>query len=333
VTTGVAANAMSIWIDGESFDLGGRITDGGVNGKYGNFVIGAGHDSLGKSASGSGGSTYKGFLQSEIDDLRIYDRALSQAEVSALYRLEMPISAIYGQKYHDLDGDGLRDAGEPGLSGWTIYLDANGNGLLDPGEVNATTRSDDPATSEVDESGDYSFVDLPEGTYEVTEMPQSGWFQESPKSPGFRDEMAITTYATHELVSADLNGDGVADLVGVDRTNDLMRVILGDGNGSFATPVSYAVENFPEFLDLGDLDGDGDVDVAVSNAYGGSMSVFLNTGNGTFPAATQYTLSHHLQDVELTDLDGDGDLDAVAVARGNDSGGRGDDRVWLLTND
>jgi hypothetical protein len=35
VTTGVAANAMSIWIDGESFDLGGRITDGGVNGKLG----------------------------------------------------------------------------------------------------------------------------------------------------------------------------------------------------------------------------------------------------------------------------------------------------------
>src|SRR4029078_2835220 len=41
-----------------------------------------------------------------------------------------------GVKFNDLDGDGVKDAGEPGLAGWTInaYVDANGNGTRDTGE-------------------------------------------------------------------------------------------------------------------------------------------------------------------------------------------------------
>lgn len=38
---------------------------------------------------------------------------------------------IRGQKWHDLNGNGVKDPGEPGLEGWTIYLDANGNGEFD----------------------------------------------------------------------------------------------------------------------------------------------------------------------------------------------------------
>ena len=33
-------------------------------------------------------------------------------------------------KFHDLNADGVKDAGEPGLAGWTIYLvgtDGTGN--------------------------------------------------------------------------------------------------------------------------------------------------------------------------------------------------------------
>jgi hypothetical protein len=32
-----------------------------------------------------------------------------------------------------LDGDGIWDTGEPGLPGWTIFLDQNNNGVLDVG--------------------------------------------------------------------------------------------------------------------------------------------------------------------------------------------------------
>ncbi|MEX2316830.1 MAG: choice-of-anchor Q domain-containing protein [Pirellulales bacterium] len=44
---------------------------------------------------------------------------------------EVQPGIIRGQKWNDLDGDGQKDPDEPGLPGWTIYLDANGNSLFD----------------------------------------------------------------------------------------------------------------------------------------------------------------------------------------------------------
>src|SRR5829696_6630308 len=39
-----------------------------------------------------------------------------------------------GTKFNDLDADGKRDTGEPGLAGWRIWADYNDNGVLDSGE-------------------------------------------------------------------------------------------------------------------------------------------------------------------------------------------------------
>ncbi len=40
-------------------------------------------------------------------------------------------NALYGQQFNDLDNDGVKDAGEPGAAGWTVYLDRNNNGSFD----------------------------------------------------------------------------------------------------------------------------------------------------------------------------------------------------------
>jgi hypothetical protein len=55
-------------------------------------------------------------------------------------------STIQGVVFEDLDGDGVRQAGEPGLQGWTLFLDANLNSVLDAGETSTLT----------DENGAYS---------------------------------------------------------------------------------------------------------------------------------------------------------------------------------
>ena len=47
---------------------------------------------------------------------------------------------------------------EPGMAGVTIYLDTNGNGVLDAGEPSTVTMADDLATSDVDETGWYAFT-------------------------------------------------------------------------------------------------------------------------------------------------------------------------------
>jgi subtilisin-like proprotein convertase family protein len=42
-------------------------------------------------------------------------------------------ASIAGYTWHDQNGDGVKDAGEPGLPGWNVYFDGNGNGVFDSG--------------------------------------------------------------------------------------------------------------------------------------------------------------------------------------------------------
>lgn len=86
--------------------------------------------------------------------------------------------SIAGTVWDDADGDGIRDAGEAGLAGRTVFLDANGNGVpdLDGGEATATTGAD----------GSYSFADLAFGTYTVAQLVPDHWQQTAPLSePGY----------------------------------------------------------------------------------------------------------------------------------------------------
>ena len=62
--------------------------------------------------------------------------------------------------------------GESGISNWTIYLDANDNGIRDVGERFTKT----------DQDGNYAFTGLPPGNYTVREEQKPGWFQTFPAS-------------------------------------------------------------------------------------------------------------------------------------------------------
>ena len=69
------------------------------------------------------------------------------------------------RKYHDLNGNGIPNDGEPGLSGWTIFSDANSNSTLDDGETFTVT---------VD--GGFGSLPLAWGDdYSICEVLQSGW--------------------------------------------------------------------------------------------------------------------------------------------------------------
>lgn len=69
---------------------------------------------------------------------------------------------ISGKKFNDLDGNGAKDAGEPGLSGWTIQLKNTSDVVLD--------------STVTDGSGNYSFTPVA-GTYRLREVGQGGWLQ------------------------------------------------------------------------------------------------------------------------------------------------------------
>jgi hypothetical protein len=83
------------------------------------------------------------------------------------------LGAISGHKFLDLDANGLRDAGEPGLSGWSVLLnpvDTDGDGRFEGGARAAVTDAD----------GRYEFRGLAAGDYTVGEQLQAGWRQTAP---------------------------------------------------------------------------------------------------------------------------------------------------------
>ncbi len=84
-----------------------------------------------------------------------------------------PITEIDGVVFNDADNDGVKDAGEPGIGGRTVYIDANNNGSFDSlTERSATTFS----------SGFYSIAGMNGGTFTVRQVLPTDWTQTQPAS-------------------------------------------------------------------------------------------------------------------------------------------------------
>ncbi|KXK09405.1 MAG: Serine-aspartate repeat-containing protein F precursor [Microgenomates bacterium OLB23] len=105
--------------------------------------------------------------------------------------------SISGTKYNDVNGNGSRDQ-EPGLQGWTIFIDLNDNQTLDQGEVSTTT----------DANGNYSFSNLGPGTYVVCEVAQAGWTQTS--SPECH---SVTAASGQNATGKDFGNQGRSTLI------------------------------------------------------------------------------------------------------------------------
>jgi len=78
--------------------------------------------------------------------------------------------SISGAKFNDLNLNGIWNSGEPGLPGWTIFLDLDESGGLNGDEPWTLTNA----------VGQYLFEDLEPGTYTVAEVLQDGWVQTFP---------------------------------------------------------------------------------------------------------------------------------------------------------
>jgi len=76
-------------------------------------------------------------------------------------------ATIQGFKFHDLDGNGVKDAGEPTFANHNIYGRENNTKISLP-------------SIKTDASGHYSITDLNAGTFTVWSGILNGWRQTSP---------------------------------------------------------------------------------------------------------------------------------------------------------
>ena len=127
-------------------------------------------------------------------------------------------------------------------------------------------------------------------------------------------------YLTCVINLADINQDGITDiLLGGSGSKNQLAVMLGNGNGTFQTPVFSSITSSngqtPSLnaqMGIGDINGDGALDLVIPDFSSASLYILLGDNTGKFTLSSHVTIyfTGHVA-AFLADLNGDGKLDAV----------------------
>jgi len=137
------------------------------------------------------------------------------------------------------------------------------------------------------------------------------------------------------IVAADVNGDGLADVIMLGPTlpnSDTIAILDGRADGTLAT-AQYIPCPAPSVLAVADIDENGTPDlvaVTSNNSSTLTVDVLLGDGHGNFqaPVTAQTFPGIYARTALLADIDGDGNPDLV-VAYEPVGGGVPDNLVWL----
>lgn len=245
------------------------------------------------------------------------------AYASTLY--PQPVIAVAGgptsSTAADFNGDGIMDIAVAGYRGGKVsVLLGQGAGLYSredyqlDADDKLTPRAVTAADMNGDDAPDIVVVTRAAGTAPSTVgvlLNQGDGTFEAGKSS------SIGAIATG-VASADVNGDGNADVVTADIGSGNVSLFLGNGDGSLKAPKVFPAADGVNSVALVDVNGDGDADVVTSNGASQSVSVLPGDGKGGFGAAKSFPAGVAATALAVGDVTGDGKADAV-VANG-DSG-------------
>ena len=119
----------------------------------------------------------------------------------------------------------------------------------------------------------------------------------------------------------DFNRDGNADLVVANHSRPnhpgKIRVLLGNGDGTFQKQTTYKAGNNPIDIAMADFNGDGKLDLAVIRiSPSQTMAILLGNGDGTFQPQMKIPGLAIPHRIVVGDLNGDGIPDLV-ISGGN----------------
>ncbi len=206
----------------------------------------------------------------------------------------------------DLNGDGLPDLIVSGRDGPVVWYEAPHWTRHTIAEKSASESGS--AAGDIDGDGD---VDVVVGTtwYENTGQGQT-WIAH---------QLPDTGAGTHDILIADVNNDGKADIVMRGETASLVFIFLQGATKDEWREVVLDPGVGRNGLDVADIDGDNKLDVVVGGVW------MRNPGGGIVTDARAWTSHrfakdwHDFASVKVIDMDGDGRPDivmSVSEARG-----------------
>jgi hypothetical protein len=146
------------------------------------------------------------------------------------------------------------------------------------------------------------------------------------QTPVFYPQSTQTPVSSYSIVVADFNNDHKMDVAIMPQgtQGESLKVLLGNGDGTFASPVSYYDAGFAPVV-VADFNGDGKLDIAAGGSTGSAIetAMLFGNGNGTFQAAVFPPSLSGFQPEFTADLNHDGKADLVSrggVALGNGDG-------------
>lgn len=230
-------------------------------------------------------------------------------------------SAVHPTAIHagDLDGDGDLDvlaAGWPKEIAWYDNAPWEVTSDVEHDVAHDTSKIDDRvAVADIDGDGDLDVFSAPISTHfiewwENTDGVGATWVQH---------ELEDCFDMTSSLVSADLDGDGDADVAAVSAATDEVawwENAAGDGT----LWLEHEIEDNSDgavSLHAVDLDGDGDIDLVAAARYAGQVTWWENVG-GSGVTWTKRWIEGALEgvgDIQPADMDGDGDPDILGASQ------------------
>jgi hypothetical protein len=149
-----------------------------------------------------------------------------------------PLGSIEGSKWNDVNANGIWEAGEKALAGWTIYIDSVANGTLDPWELSTVT----------DANGKYSFTNLGPGEYAIREVNQTGWLQTSPSTPyalilKVGEKLTDVNFGNYQLPTINLSPNNQTIVEGLTSPQNASYTVTLSNASSQTISVNYATAN------------------------------------------------------------------------------------------
>jgi hypothetical protein len=240
-------------------------------------------------------------------------------------------SSVQGTVFDDANRNQILDVGESGLSGWTVYVDNNRDGIQNPGEVSAVTDANGEylidTTSVVPNEG-WNFLNL-----DLQVGSGGRWLNSTPATAyahPIDEPLAVRDFGVHFGPYVSVEPDGPETLVNVttagpqgihhSQWEQLQHSVAADADGNYVvTWQSPAGSNTPTVLArVFNADGTprtGEITVANANGSFSAPQIAM-ADNGRFVVAWPSMTPYMSAFARVYNANGTPATSAITVAAG-----------------